>query len=139
MAISGAAASPNMSFYSEPALDFHGWARPTTKATTLIFPMEGTLTWRKRCALGLRADSSTGFRKMALGSTLPPRNDGVAPRSRKGLKFVFENSLVDRNAAGLYAWLLTLKRPYPFIELESRHEPGNNQFAKSSDSLLLLR
>ena len=76
---------------------------------------------------------------MALGSTLPPRNDGVARLLSERIESCFENSLVDRNAAGLYAWFLTLKRPYQFIELESRHEPGNNQFAKSSDSLLLLR
>ena len=50
-----------------------------------------------------------------------------------------DRTSLDRDGARLYALFLTLKRPSQYMELESRHEPGNNQFAKSSHSLLLLR
>ncbi len=47
--------------------------------------------------------------------------------------------LLDRGAPRLYAVVLTLKCQSQHAELESRHEPGNNQSATPSHPLLLLR
>ena len=46
--------------------------------------------------------------------------------------------LLDRHAPRLYALLLTLNHLSQHAELESRHEPGNNQSFTSRHTLLLL-
>ncbi len=46
--------------------------------------------------------------------------------------------LLDRHAPRLYASFLTLDHLFQHAELESRHEPGNNQSSTSRHTLLLL-
>jgi hypothetical protein len=45
---------------------------------------------------------------------------------------------VDTHAPRLYALLLTLNHLFQHAELESRHDPGNNQSSTSRHTLHLL-